>query len=77
VLDDLFQIAGQHRDRHVDVGALVRIERFQRRGGGFLQLVQQLDGQPGEIVDEVERVLDLVRDAGGQLAKRSHLLGVD
>ena len=31
----------------------------------------------GEIVDEVERVLDLVRDAGGQLAERGHLLGLD
>ena len=31
----------------------------------------------GEIVDEVERVLDLVRDSGGQLAQRRHLLGLD
>ena len=30
--------------------------------------------QLGEIVDEVERVLDLVRDAGGELAERRHLL---
>ena len=44
---------------------------------GLLQLVQQLDRQAGEVVDEVERVLDLVRDAGGQLAERGHLLGLD
>ena len=31
----------------------------------------------GEVVDEVERVLDLVRDAGGELAQRGHLLGLD
>ena len=48
-----------------------------RRRGGLLQLVQQLDRQPGEVVDEVERVLDLVGDAGGQLAERRHLLGLD
>jgi hypothetical protein len=26
-------------------------------------------GQPGEVVDEIERVLDLVRDPGGQLTQ--------
>ena len=30
-----------------------------------------------EIVDEIERIFDLVRDAGGQLAERGKLLGVD
>jgi len=41
------------------------------------QLVEQLGRQRGEIVDEIQRVLDLVRDAGGELAERRHLLGVD
>ena len=41
---------------------------------GFLQLVNQFGGDPGEIVDEIERVLDLVRDAGGQLTERGELL---
>ena len=48
-----------------------------RRRGGLLQLVEQFDREPGEVVDEVERVLDLVGDAGGQLAERGHLLGLD
>ena len=43
----------------------------------LLQFVDQLDRDRREIVDEVERVLDLVRDAGGQLAKRGELLGLD
>ena len=30
-----------------------------------------------EIIDEIERVLDLVRDAGGELAERGELLGLD
>ena len=61
----------------VDIGALVLVERGDRRRRGLLQLVEQLDREAGEVVDEVERVLDLVRDAGGQLAERGHLLGLD
>ena len=49
----------------------------QHGRGGLLQLVQQLDRQAGEVVDEVQRVLDLVGDAGGELAERGHLLGLD
>ena len=41
------------------------------------QLVDELDRDGREIVDEIERVLDLVRDAGGQLAERGQLLGLD
>ena len=52
-------------------------ERRQRRRRRLLQLVEQFDRQPGEIVDEIERVLDLVGDPGGQLAERGHLLGLD
>ena len=38
-----------------------------RAAEGFPQFVDQLDRDRREIVDEVERVLDLVRDASGQL----------
>ena len=41
------------------------------------QFVDQFDRDGREIVDEIERVLDLVRDAGGQLAERGELLGLD
>ena len=64
-------------DRLVDLGALVLVERGERGRGRLLQFVEQLDRKAGEIVDEVERVLDLVRDPGGQLAERRHLLGLD
>ena len=37
----------------------------------------KLDGQAREVVDEIERVLDFVGDAGGQLAERGHFLGLD
>jgi hypothetical protein len=69
VLGDLFEIAGQHVDRLVDFGASVFVECGDAGIGGFLQLVQQFDREAGKVVDEVERVLDLVRDAGCQLAE--------
>ena len=61
----------------LDVGALVLGQRSRSRGGGFLQFRQQIDREVGEVVDEVQRVLDLVRDAGGELAERGHFLGLD
>src|SRR5215470_17875723 len=73
VLGDLYEIAGQHRYRLVDLGSLFVAECIDRWSGGFLQFVEQLDREVGEIVDEIERVLDLVGDAGGQLAQRRHL----
>ena len=42
-----------------------------------VQLVGQFRRQRREIIDEIERVLDLVCDAGGELAERSQLLGLD
>ena len=42
----------------------------------LLQFVDQLDRERGEIVDEIERVFDLVGDAGGQLAERSEFFGL-
>ena len=76
-LGDLFEIAGQHPNRLVDLGALVVFECGDRWRSGFLQFVEQFDRQPSEIVDEVERVLDLVGDPSGQLAQRGHLLSLD
>ena len=64
VLGDLLQVAGQHADRLDNLGAFAVVERGDR-ARGLLQLVQQFDRQAGKVVDEIERVLDLVRDAGG------------
>ena len=77
VLDDLSKIGGDCGDKLVDLRAPVGIERGDRLSLGLPQLVEQLDRKPGEVVDEVERVLDLVRDAGGELAQRRHLLRLD
>ena len=69
VLDDLRQIGGQGRDQLVLLGA--------GRSDRVPQLLQQLAGELGKVVHKIERVLDLVGDAGGELAQGRHLLGVD
>ena len=43
----------------------------------LLQFVDQLGGKRGEVVDEIQRILDLVRDARCELAERGKLLGLD
>ena len=65
----------QHAGQFVDLLPRLVVER-----GGLEHLVQfvgQFDRERREIVDEIERVLDLVGDAGGELAERGQLLGLD
>ncbi len=71
VLHDLREIALQHLRQLGDVLARPGI---QRRALQFLrELVDQFHRQGREIVDEIQRVLDLVRDAGSELAEGSEL----
>ena len=77
VRNDPLEIVGQRFDDLIDFAALAFVERRDRRRDRLLQFVQQPDRKPGEIVDEIERVLDLVGDAGGELTKRGHLFGLD
>ena len=72
MLHDLLEIAAQHVRQLVDLLARLVVDRQVLHG--VLQLVDQLAGDGREIVDEIERVLDLVRDAGGELAERGELL---
>ena len=67
VFGDLFEVAGQHLDRFVDFGARVLVEPGDRRSRSRLQLIQQFDRETGKVINEVQRVLDLVRDPGGEL----------
>ena len=64
------QVLRQALQRLVGLGA----DGGLLRGQLLLQLLGELDRQLGEVVDEVERVLDLVRDAGGERAQRRELL---
>src|SRR5688572_6027528 len=75
VLNDLVEIAAQHVRELVYFRPKAVVERSALER--LAQFVHQLAGKGGEIVDEVERILDLVRDAGGELAKRGKLLSLD
>ena len=72
VLHDLFEVVakdiGQFRDFFTRF--LVGRQPSER----FLQLVDQLNGKPGKVIDEIERVLDFVGDAGGKLTQGRKLL---
>src|SRR5262249_51152340 len=72
VLHDLIQIASQRVRQFFDLGALffVGINVLE----GVLQFVNEFGRDPGEIVDEIERVLDLVCDTCGKLTKRCQFL---
>ena len=75
VLDDLFEIVLQHAGQFVDFFAdlAVHRDRLER----VIQLIGQFRRQRREIIDEIERVLDLVRDASGELAERGKFFGLD
>ena len=77
VFADPLEIAGQQLDDLVDLAALTLVERREGGRGRRLQFIEQPDRKAGEIIDEIERVLDLVGDPGGQLAERRHLLGLN
>src|SRR5215472_7686975 len=77
MLGDLFEIAGKHLNRFVDLSTLFVVQYGDDRSGGRFQLVEQLDRKSCEIIDEIERILDLVGNARSQLAERGHLLRLD
>ena len=76
VLGDLCEVAGQHSDDLVDLRARIVAQRSNGGRRRLLQLIEQFDREASEVVDEVERVLDLVGDAGGELPECGHLLRV-
>ena len=50
---------------------------LRHRADRSFQLVDELDRERGEIVDEVQRVLDFMGNAGSQLTERGKLFGLD
>ena len=74
VLHDLFEIAAQRVGQFLDVGVRFRVNR--QAAQGLLQFANQFGRDAGKIVDEIERVFDFVRDAGGKLAERGQLLSL-
>ena len=74
MLHDLVEVALQHVRDLADLCSQLVVEVGS--GKRLPQFVDEFDRDGREIVDEIERVLDLVRDAGGQLAERGELLGL-
>src|SRR4051812_31466472 len=75
VLDDLLQIGPDGLGDLIDLAPCFPVETRGTQDG--LELVHQLRGEIGEVVDEVERVLDLVCYARGELPESRQLLGLD
>ena len=75
MLDDFFEIVLQQTRQFVDFLADLGVHRDRLER--VIQLIGQFCRQRGEIIDEVERVLDLVRDPSGELTERGQFLGLD
>ena len=75
VLHDLFEIVLQHAGQFVDFFPDLAVHRDRLEH--VIQFIGQFRRQRREIIDEIERVLDLVRDARGELAERGELFGLD
>ena len=73
VLHDLVEIALQRIRNLADLCSQLAVE--VRSGKRLPQFVNEFDRDRRKIVDEIERVLDLVCDAGGELTERGELLG--
>ena len=68
VLHHLVEIALQHIRDFTDFRAQLGVEL--RAAQRLPQFVDQLNRDGREIIDKIERVLDFVGDAGGELAER-------
>ena len=73
VLDDEGGVALEVGEEVLDLGQHLGRRAVAGVAEVGLEVLGELDREPGEVVDEVERVLDLVRDAGGELPQRGQL----
>ena len=71
--DDFFEIVLEQLGESSTSARILSIGAGASR---FVQFVREFGGQRREVVDEVEGVLDFVRDAGGELTERGDFLGL-
>jgi hypothetical protein len=74
VLDDFFEIVFQKPRQFVDLFPHLFVKRGRLEH--IIELIGQFRRQRGEIINKIERVLDLVCDAGGELAERGQFFGL-
>ena len=74
VLHDLLEVALQHIHQFSQLGA--GLSHPVSRLPALPDFIDQLGRKRREIIDEIERVLDLVSDAGGELAERGKLFSL-
>src|SRR6185295_16776794 len=75
VLYDLVEVAAQRVHQFGNFQASFIVDRNALQG--VLQFIDQFARDTGEIVDEIERVFDLVRDTRSELAERCQFLCLD
>src|SRR5262245_43148596 len=75
MLHDLVEIALQRIRNLADLRSQLAIEVGTSKR--LPQFINQFNRNAREIIDEIERILDLVRNASGELAERGELLGLN
>jgi len=73
----LVEVAGQHLDGLVDLGALVLVSAESASAAFPSARPATRSTAPAKVINEIERVFDLMGDAGGQLAQGGHLFRLD
>src|SRR5262249_47626041 len=72
MMNDLVEIALQCVGQFLNFSAGLIVERYALQC--VSQFIDQFGRDPREIIHEIERVLDLVRDTGSQLTKQGKFL---
>ena len=67
MLNDLLEIIAQGVRQFGYFGERISVDFHFTQS--FLEFIDQFGGHTREVVDEIERVLDLVSDPGGELAE--------
>src|SRR6516165_1815815 len=75
MLNDLVEVVAQSVRQFGNLSTRLRGDFYAVQR--LAQFVDQFSRDSREIVDKVERVLDLLSDTGGELTKRCQLLGLD
>src|SRR5262249_58437282 len=71
VLQDFFKLPKQHVPEFGELLPVLSVEFYAVQG--LTDFINRSGGDRREVVDKIERILDLVRDARGELSERGKL----